>query len=153
MRSSWAGNCKADSLTNGVDMKPAGPSAERHRRERMRPKASIEDRSRMNAVALPDPYLPTAPTVTGTTDVIKSYILPGNKTGVMYVSSFGGDYYSFQIGVAASLWSFQQANVTNLLIDVTNNGGKLSFGIQRTLHLRRKKYSGMASAICVWFRR
>lgn len=77
----------------------------------------------MNAVALPDPYLPTAPTVPGSTEVIKSYVLPGNKTGVMYVSSFGGDYYSFQLGVAASLYSFYQAGVKNLLIDVSNNGG------------------------------
>jgi C-terminal processing protease CtpA/Prc len=78
----------------------------------------------MNAIALPDPYLPTAPPVTGTTEVIKSYILPGNKTGVMYVSSFGGDYYNFQLGVAASLYSFQQAKVERVIIDVSNNGGE-----------------------------
>lgn len=84
----------------------------------------------MNAVALPDPYLPTAPPVTGTTEVIKSYILPGNKTGVMYVSSFGGDYYDFQLGVAASLWSFQQAGVENMIIDVSNNGGEYDLSDQ-----------------------
>ena len=110
---SWNANCKADSRTNGVDLKYASLT-ETERRERKRPKASIPDHSRMNAIALPDPYLPTAPTVVGTTQVIKSYILPDNKTGVMYVSGFGGDYYNFQLGVAASLYSFQQAQVSHL---------------------------------------
>ncbi|KAJ2914947.1 hypothetical protein MD484_g5436, partial [Candolleomyces efflorescens] len=120
----WKANCAADARTNGVDLK-INPRTDSGRHEPRRPKASIEelDHSRMNAIALPDPYLPTAPTVTGTTEVIKSYILPGNKTGVMYISSFGGDYYNFQLGVAASLYSFQQANVERVLIDVSNNGG------------------------------
>ncbi|KAF5323124.1 hypothetical protein D9611_009260 [Ephemerocybe angulata] len=120
----WNGNCKADKSTNGIDLRPSnGTESNRRDRKRFGPEASIHDPSHMEAIALPEPYLPTAPTVVGTTDVIKSYVLPGNQTGVMYVSSFGGDYYSFQLGVAASMWSFQQAGVTQLLIDVSNNGG------------------------------
>lgn len=126
---SWAVNCAADRYTNGIDLKAAfARNGSEIRRERKQPVASIQDvdLSRMNAVALPDPYLPSAPTVPGTTEVIKSYVLPGNKTGVMYVSSFAGDYYAFQVGVAASLFSFYQAGVKNLLIDVSNNGGASS---------------------------
>ncbi|KAJ2923433.1 hypothetical protein H1R20_g13665, partial [Candolleomyces eurysporus] len=118
----WKNNCAADQSTNGVDLKITFRN-ESTRREPRRPIASTVDHGRMNAIALPDPYLPTAPPVTGTTEVIKSYILPNNKTGVMFISSFGGDYYNFQLGVAASMYSFQQAGVDNVLIDVSNNGG------------------------------
>jgi len=37
------------------------------------------------AVDLPDRYLPTLPPTHGSTGVIKSFILPGNKTGVVSV--------------------------------------------------------------------
>ncbi|KDR74901.1 hypothetical protein GALMADRAFT_249819 [Galerina marginata CBS 339.88] len=52
-----------------------------------RPKASIVDGLMTKAVELLGPFLPTAP-VNGSVDVIKAFILPGSKTGVMFVGSF-----------------------------------------------------------------
>ncbi|KAF8270058.1 hypothetical protein EI94DRAFT_1771038 [Lactarius quietus] len=75
------------------------------------------------AVGLPGPSFPTLIPTNGSTGVIKSFILPGNKTGVMFVSSFGGDFYQFQFDVQAAVKQFKASGVTNLLIDVTNNGG------------------------------
>lgn len=43
----------------------------------------------------------------------------------MFVGSFDPeDYYGFQSQVADVVSAFQEAGVTQLLIDLTNNGGK-----------------------------
>ena len=43
----------------------------------------------------------------------------------MFVGSFDPeDYYGFQTQVADVVSAFQEASVTQLLIDLTNNGGK-----------------------------
>ncbi|KAI9438203.1 hypothetical protein H4582DRAFT_2076810 [Lactarius indigo] len=77
------------------------------------------------AVGLPDRFLPTLPPTNGSTGVIKSFILPENKTGVMFVGSFEGDPYQFASDVDAAVKQFRASGVTNLLIDVTNNSGGL----------------------------
>ncbi|KAG5639739.1 hypothetical protein H0H81_000019 [Sphagnurus paluster] len=41
----------------------------------------------------------------------------------MYVGTFDGDFVGFQDDVVAAVDSFKEAGVTQLLIDVTNNGG------------------------------
>ena len=46
-------------------------------------RASIIDLSHSNAVGLPQPFLPTLPPANGSTGVIKSFILPSKKTGVV----------------------------------------------------------------------
>ncbi|KAI9438202.1 hypothetical protein H4582DRAFT_2076809 [Lactarius indigo] len=72
------------------------------------------------AVGLPHRPLPTLSPTKGSTGVIKSYIFPGKKTGIMFVSSFLPD-------VDTAVKQFSASGVTNLFIDVTNNGGSHIF--------------------------
>ncbi|EPQ51893.1 hypothetical protein GLOTRDRAFT_47956 [Gloeophyllum trabeum ATCC 11539] len=119
----WGNNCAANNATNGVDLLASSGLKEREERTRRLARAVIVDKSQTSAVGLPDPYLPTAPPVNGSTGVIKSFVLPDNKTGVMFVGSFEGDYVQFQTDTQAAVAAFQAANVTRLLVDLTNNGG------------------------------
>jgi hypothetical protein len=48
----------------------------------------------------------------------------------MYVSSFGGDLIQSQIDIATAFDQFHDSGVTNLVIDVTNNGGLYGFMIE-----------------------
>ena len=46
-------------------------------------RADIIDAFPSNGVGLPGMFVPTLPPVSGSGDVIKSYILPSNETGVV----------------------------------------------------------------------
>jgi len=70
----------ADESTNGIDIRGEGNTG---RLKKKQPKANIVDLSNMKAIGLPEPYQPTLPPVGAASDVIKSFILPGNKTGVV----------------------------------------------------------------------
>jgi hypothetical protein len=79
---SWAANCAANDLTNGVDLK----NSDAHFKDIPRRKlanAAIIDKSNSNAVNLPPPFLPNTTAVPGSEGVIKSFILPDKKTGVV----------------------------------------------------------------------
>ncbi|KZT22301.1 hypothetical protein NEOLEDRAFT_1138220 [Neolentinus lepideus HHB14362 ss-1] len=119
----WTNNCAANNETNGVDLLASSSLKKRDQPGRRLARAVIVDKSQTNAVGLPSPYHPTAPPVNGSTGVIKSYILPDHKTGVMFVGSFEGDYTQFQTDTQAAITSFQKAGVSRLLIDLSNNGG------------------------------
>lgn len=84
---SWANNCAANSGTNGIDFKNAAQVAkltsDAPLRTRKLAKASIVDLSQKVSVGLPSQFEPTVPTVNGSEGVIKSYILPDGKTGVV----------------------------------------------------------------------
>jgi hypothetical protein len=68
---------------------------------------------------------PTLAPAPGSDGVIKSFILPGNATGVMFVGSFDpDDFNGFQRDVDAAITHFLDNGVVNLLIDLTNNGGE-----------------------------
>ncbi|KAH8102238.1 hypothetical protein BXZ70DRAFT_62790 [Cristinia sonorae] len=118
----WANNCAANENTNGIDLKTLRFSSAR-RATPKRARASIIDASQKKAVGLPGPFIPTAPPVDGSTGVIKSFILPDKKTGVMFVGSFEGDFEQFQTDTVAAVQQFKASGVTHLLIDLTNNGG------------------------------
>ena len=45
----------------------------------------------------------------------------------MYVGSFDGDFFQTQVDIAVAFDDFNAAGVTNLVIDVTNNGGLYRF--------------------------
>lgn len=45
----------------------------------------------------------------------------------MYVGSFDGDIIQTQVDIAAAFKQFKASGVTNLVIDVTNNGGLYGF--------------------------
>ncbi|KAK7683463.1 hypothetical protein QCA50_013296 [Cerrena zonata] len=116
----WQANCVANSNTNGKDQKTVSG-----KRVPKRPKASIIDKV-ANGVALPSPFHPRLPQIDGSSGVIKSYILPDNTTGVIFVGSFSpavSAYYDFQTDVATAVNQFKAAGVTRLLVDLTNNGG------------------------------
>ncbi|KAI0686326.1 hypothetical protein BC835DRAFT_1408615 [Cytidiella melzeri] len=120
----WAANCAATADTNGVDLRSGGVQSRDAKPERRLARASIIDVAPKNAVGLPSPFLPTLPPAAGSTGVIKSFILPGNKTGVMFVGSFEpDDFNSFQTDTVAAVNEFQASGVTRLIIDLTNNGG------------------------------
>lgn len=44
----------------------------------------------------------------------------------MFVGSFGGDPIQFQFDVADAIDQFKASGVTNLLVDVTENGGSFT---------------------------
>jgi hypothetical protein len=75
---SWANNCAAINTTNGAVITPEG-SLQTHPRLA---RASLVDSA---AIDFPDAFLPTLTPTNGSTGTIKSYILPGNKTGVVRV--------------------------------------------------------------------
>lgn len=83
--SSWEANCAANANTNGVDFKGAAQeSALGSKKTRKLAKANIVDVSGpKSAVGLPPQFEPTLPQVNGSEGVIKSYILPDKKTGVV----------------------------------------------------------------------
>lgn len=50
----------------------------------------------------------------------------------MFVGSFSpADFDQFQADTVAAVASFKAAGVSQLLIDLTNNGGKLAFRYER----------------------
>ncbi|KAH8986936.1 hypothetical protein EDB86DRAFT_2206928 [Lactarius hatsudake] len=118
----WANNCAANAKTNGVDLRSSGSVS---RSQPSLARAALMDPvgQPKTAVGLPGPFLPNLPPTNGSTGVIKSFILPGNKTGVMFVGSFEGVITQFPLDVDAAVKEFKASGVTNLLIDVTNNGG------------------------------
>lgn len=118
----WANNCAATEATNGQDNKGV-VSIESLPAKRLLAKGNIIDVSHSTSVGLPQQFLPTLPTVPGSTGVIKSFILPGNHTGVMFVGSFEGDFDQFMSDTVQAINAFKEAGVTRLILDLTNNGG------------------------------
>ncbi|KAJ3552372.1 hypothetical protein NM688_g4185 [Phlebia brevispora] len=119
----WEANCAANAETNGVDEKTVVPG-KREVRQRKLARAVIRDIAPSKAVGLPPQFIPNLPLTNGSTGVIKSYILPGNKTGVMFVGSFEpDDFNQFQTDTQAAIQQFKASGVTRLILDLTNNGG------------------------------
>src|SRR5216683_3186115 len=79
--SSWANNCIATNTTNGVDQKTA-PSSNR---QRIRRRAELLNPAAgsPSQLDLPSLFLPTLPPSDGSTGIMKTFILPGNNTGVV----------------------------------------------------------------------
>ncbi|KAH9169339.1 hypothetical protein EDB89DRAFT_2073032 [Lactarius sanguifluus] len=122
-QSYWANNCAATNQTNGVDLR-SNSSCVAQGRIRPTHAALMDPIARPKlAVDLPDLYLPTLSPTNGSTGVIKSFILPGNRTGVMFIGSFSGVPQQFPLDVDAAFKQFKASGVTNLLIDVTYNTG------------------------------
>ncbi|KAH8990803.1 hypothetical protein EDB92DRAFT_1946330 [Lactarius akahatsu] len=107
----WTNNCATNNKTNGVDLRSRISRISRSRPRLARAALMDPAGQPKTAIGLPGPFLPTLSPTNGSTGVIKSFILPGNKTGV------------FPLDVDAAVKQFKASGVTNLLIDVTNNGG------------------------------
>lgn len=84
---SWAVNCAAKPDTNGVDNKDSAVLANLSKRKTTRKlaRAAIVDVSAKTAIGLPSEFQPTLPAVNGSEGVIKSFILPDKKTGVVCI--------------------------------------------------------------------
>ncbi|CAE7110160.1 unnamed protein product [Rhizoctonia solani] len=120
----WQTNCAANNDTNGVDYRGSTLAGKRREliQKKRRPIAKISA-APAKSVGLPQPNIPTQPDVINGTDVIKAYILPDKKTGVLMVGSFGGDYAGFQNDTINALSKFKAAKVQQLIVDTTGNGG------------------------------
>ncbi|KAI9513435.1 hypothetical protein F5148DRAFT_5147 [Russula earlei] len=119
----YSNNCAPTNETNGVDLRSSA-SGSSQRRPILARAARLDPATKpRTALGLPRPYLPTLNPTNGSSGVIKSFVLPGNKTGVMFVGSFDGNFTQFPNDVVAAINDLQASGVTNLLIDVTNNGG------------------------------
>ena len=74
----------------------------------------------------------------------------------MFVGSFGGDPIQFQFDVADAIDQFKASGVTNLLVDVTENGGsfllRLIPGNLTRVYARRIHLSGtIPCCIPCWY--
>src|SRR5882757_4528885 len=82
---SWQANCAVKNTTNGVNYledSSKNPQVEEPRSKM--PIAGIKDLLRpASAVGLPPEFVPTIPSVPGSSGVVMSYILPDNHTGVV----------------------------------------------------------------------
>jgi hypothetical protein len=140
---SWAQNCVATNTTNGVDFSSDSGSQTPLTRAALADSATPPNRT----VGLPNRYVPILKPTNGSNGPIKSYILPGNKTGVvrelhyrptgrfafnssftslprqMFVGSFTGDFNQTQVDIATAFNQFHASGVKNILIDVTDNTG------------------------------
>ncbi|CAE6396376.1 unnamed protein product [Rhizoctonia solani] len=120
----WQANCAANNNTNGVDFRQPEPGFANRKlmQKKRQPEAKI-DVGPAKSADLPQPNLPTQPDVINGTGVIKAYVLPDKKTGVLMVGSFGGDYVGFQNDTFDALSKLKAANVQQLIVDTTGNGG------------------------------
>ncbi|KAH8834368.1 hypothetical protein DL96DRAFT_1522051 [Flagelloscypha sp. PMI_526] len=123
----WANNCAVKEDTNGYDWKDAGTSSFSPNQPDLRrqPIGNVkEGAGKSTSVGLPEPYQPTIPSAPGSSDVVWGYVLEGNQTAVLFVASFSpADFYGFQAQVDSLISSFLAAGATNLIIDLTDNGG------------------------------
>jgi hypothetical protein len=83
---SWANNCAATNTTNGAAITPGKGSLE----TQPQPKHRLAQAALVKSAAIEfsDASLPTLTPTNGSTGSIKSYILPGNKTGVVRVHHY-----------------------------------------------------------------
>lgn len=86
---------------------------------------NIIDGSLKQAIGLPQQFQPTVPIIAGQNGAVKSFILPDNITGVLFLGSFSDDEANFQNDTVTAVNVFKQRGVKQLILDVTNNGGRL----------------------------
>ncbi|CAE6473945.1 unnamed protein product [Rhizoctonia solani] len=146
----WQANCVARNNTNGVDFRQSGDIGRfKMSEKKRRPMAEI-GAGPAQSIDLPRPNLPTQPDITNGTGVIKAYVLPDKKTGVLMVGSFGGDYVGFQNDVYGALSKLKDANVQQLIVDTTGNlGGFVCLGqfLINALAGTKFGYAGFESAV------
>ncbi|KAM5543570.1 hypothetical protein V8D89_002821 [Ganoderma adspersum] len=143
-----ANNCVARSYTNGVDyyasssssstatkrdatrVNPANkfrqapmPSAAATPGGRQEPMNVMLDTAPLSDATLPPDLEPTEP-LDGSSGDAQFFMLDDGKTGVLALGSFSWDsVYNGQNTLTKGLQSLQAANATQLIVDVTNNGG------------------------------
>ncbi|KAF9479788.1 hypothetical protein BDN70DRAFT_806502 [Pholiota conissans] len=123
---SWrTNNCRALDDTNGIDYysatKPEGRVKPAERRHLMNEALDV---SPFTNIALPGPLVPGLVAIGGSDAAAKFYLAKDGKTGVLALGSFSdSDYYGFLNGLLTGLQTLKSAGATQLIVDVTNNGG------------------------------
>ncbi|KAF7316315.1 Peptidase S41 family protein ustP [Mycena indigotica] len=130
-----ANNCRAVSGTNGVDIHDTtvAPSTADKFKQIPAPVAPAGKKHLMNVVldtapftdiTLPGGLQPTAPALNGSFGIGTFYLQKDGKTGVLALGSFSGaNYDTMQSSLLQGLQSLKALGATQLIIDVTNNGG------------------------------
>jgi hypothetical protein len=85
---SWANNCVATNNTNGVDRRSSSGLIAQSRPRLARAVVSGPSAVISPAVDLPEQFSPSLTPTNGSTGFLKSYILPGSKTGVVRCSCY-----------------------------------------------------------------
>ncbi|KAJ7501967.1 hypothetical protein B0H11DRAFT_2171208 [Mycena galericulata] len=131
-----ANNCVPVNETNGVDLNDSSvrPSAVRKFRK-VSSSSSSSRKGRLNVmmdatpssdILLPPGLQPTAPALNGTFGGGAFYMHKDGKTGVLALGSFSDDDSdAMQSGMLESLLTLKALGATQLIVDVTNNGGGL----------------------------
>jgi len=91
---SWDSHCVATNTTNGVDRRTA-PSTSKSLAYAGLSKLAAGIASDPD---LPSPFTPTLQQLGGSTDLMKSFVLPGNKTGVVR------DHRVFDLLITGAHW-------------------------------------------------
>lgn len=143
VKSYIANNCVAVPATNGKDVygasvssfsadaEPESPVAEFQQQApvpakvaRKHPINVILDSSPLSDVVLPPTLVPSLPAVPGSRNAAQFYLLKDKKTGVLALGSFSdSDYNAFLDSLLSGLVSLKSQGATQLVVDVTNNGG------------------------------
>ncbi|KAF9479493.1 hypothetical protein BDN70DRAFT_932553 [Pholiota conissans] len=137
---SWrANNCVAIDGTNGVNLFGSSsiPSSTNIPVVKFKQQpdipAPVERKQHVNVmldtsppsdVVLPPTLVPALPSLNGSASVTQFYMLKDGKTGVMALGSFSdSDFNTFLIGMLTGLQSLKSLGATQLIVDVSNNGG------------------------------
>lgn len=137
-----ANNCVARNTTNGVDLYSTVNSASRQSSEgalakyQQQPPTPIStlkrgrfinvalDSSPLSDVVLPPTLQPPATPLNGSFGVGQFFMQSDGKTGVLALGSFSGaDFDVMENGLITGLLSLKSLGATQLIVDVTNNGG------------------------------
>ncbi|KAJ7167423.1 hypothetical protein C8R43DRAFT_985248 [Mycena crocata] len=129
-----ANNCVAVDGTNGVDLRAdslAPSAAAKFQQAPPSPPSSrkqmlnvIMDTVPFSDVVLPPGLQPAAPALNGSFGVGTFYMQKDGKTGVLALGSFSGtDFDTMESGLLQGLLTLKGLGATQLIVDVTNNGG------------------------------
>ncbi|KAH8823655.1 hypothetical protein DL96DRAFT_1670690 [Flagelloscypha sp. PMI_526] len=129
----WSKNCAVKQYsTNGYDVKGSVTPLTVEERQPMGKILELHDSAAtyINPLLLPRKFVPTLDYDIWSGDQVYGYILPSNSTGVIFIGGFDSiDFANFQFQVERVINDFVQANVTHLIIDLTDNpGGAVCLG-------------------------
>ncbi|KAJ6612739.1 hypothetical protein B0H10DRAFT_2051737 [Mycena sp. CBHHK59/15] len=129
-----ANNCVAVDGTNGVDVYATSLVSESPvgKFQQAPPSPSpqkglmnvIMDTAPLSDIVLPPVLQPTGPAINGSFGVGTFYMQKDGKTGVLALGSFSGaDFDVMESGLLEGLLTLKAMGATQLIVDVTNNGG------------------------------
>ncbi|CAE6419408.1 unnamed protein product [Rhizoctonia solani] len=135
-KSLWANNCVATTDTNGAayynkaQAKTKVVAKTRFQPDpeiapiingRRQPISTLVADGPLFDVTLPSRLTPPTPIVGS--GALQFYMLDDNKTAVLALGSFSGDFAGVQKGILDGINTVKSKGATRLLVDVTNNGG------------------------------